>query len=691
MCHALFLHFINALLQVRRFFGVHAMNRSGRTVSSFWILPSLCFAPTLRQNHKNRWRTAPMPPLSHPPLSSVADARAALEAGARLPGGALSPEIARSWERCLAGGLDPTRRPEEAVIAFAEVRARREEQALLRRLALAQMQLLYEQIAGSDFMIAFADAGGVVLDALSDPHFADSEAGRSIVPGSVWLETGRGTNALGLALVERAPVAIYGREHFFACHGHLSCAAVPIFDPEDRLVGLLDASSSNEARQQHTHALVRMAAAAVENGLIVNGRPDVLLFALHPRAEYLDTLSAGLIALSPEGELISINRAARALLAGLDVSCGQPFDALFEPGLGRVVDELRRAGIARVRDRAGSLLAVACRRFAAPPAVAPPARRLPAPTTPAPPPATPLAAPAAGFICEDPLLLRRMRGLAAATRERLAVHIHGETGTGKELMARHVHALSGRAGEFVAINCGAVPESLFIAELFGHDRGAFTNARSEGAPGLLRLADRGTLFLDEVGEIPLAAQATLLRFLDTMEVRALGGGKAATLDVQIVSATNRDLAAAVAAREFRADLYYRLNGLSIEIPPLRERGDFDAILRHLLARHAANVSMDEGVIERLRQRPWPGNIRELQSWLRRAAIEAEGEGATLLDGADCGGEGAPTCAHCAPHALSRDRCRRIRETFAATGGNIQQTARRLGISRTTVYKHLEVG
>ncbi len=631
-----------------------------------------------------------MPPLSPAPQPEVAQARTAqartaLESGARIPAGVLAPEVGRSWERCLAGGLDPLRRPKDEVIAFADVRARREEQALLRRLALTQMQLLHEQIAGSNFMIAFADAGGVVLDALSDPLFADSEAGRSIVPGSVWLESGRGTNALGLALIEQAPAAIYGREHFFACHGHLSCVAVPIFDPSDRLVGLLDASSANEARQQHTHALVRMAGSAIENGLIINSRPDMLLLALHPRAEYLDTLSAGLVALSPEGEVVSLNRAARALLAGLDTRPGQAFDALFEPGFGSVVDELRANGIARLGDRAGSLLYVACRRFAAAPVVAasraPSTRRVAVEAAPE---------PSAGFVCEDPLLLRRMRGLGPATRERLAIHIHGETGTGKELMARHVHALSGRGGEFVPINCGAIPESLFVAELFGHDRGAFTNARTEGAPGLIRLADRGTLFLDEVGDIPLAAQTALLRFLDTMEVRSLGGGKAARLDVQIVSATNRDLAAAVAAHQFRADLYYRLNGFSIEIPPLRDRSDFPVIVRHLLERRVPGGSIDDAVLEQLRQRPWPGNIRELQSWLRRAAIEAD-EAGRISSSCDEGiGPAEPSCAHCARHPLSRDKCRRIRETLAATGGNIQATARRLGISRTTVYKHAMV-
>lgn len=612
-----------------------------------------------------------MPSLSRPPQSN----------GARVPSDVLSPVIARSWQRCIAGGLDPTRRPDDMVIPFAEVGVRREEQSLLRRLALVQMQLLHEQIAGSNFMIAFADAGGVVLDTLSDPHFADSEAGRSIVPGSVWLESGRGTNALGLALAEQAPISIYGREHFFACHGHLSCVAAPIFDPADRLVGLLDASSSNEARQQHTHALVRMAAAAVENGLIVNGRPDALLLALHPRAEYLDTLSAGLVALSPEGEVLSVNRRARALLAGLDTNPGQAFGAVFEPGFGSVVDMLRRDGIARIRDRVGSMLYVACRRFAPPPPLASPAPtayRLPAQAS----------TPALDFVCEDPLLLRRTRGLAAATGDRLAIHIYGETGTGKELMARHIHALSGRGGELVAINCGAVPESLFIAELFGHERGAFTNARNEGTPGLIRLADRGTLFLDEVGDIPLAAQTALLRFLDTMEARSLGGAKTMKLDVQIVSATNRDLAAAVAAHQFRADLYYRLNGLSIEIPPLRERSDFDAIVRHLLARHAPGASIDDVVLERLRRRPWPGNIRELQSWLRRALIEADAENISDFACDDAVSATAQTCAHCSRSPLDRTRCRRIRETYTATGGNIQATARQLGISRTTVYKHI---
>ncbi|MFK8253957.1 sigma-54-dependent Fis family transcriptional regulator [Ancylobacter terrae] len=624
-----------------------------------------------------------------PTPAGLEHARAMLEAGGAVPASSLAPEVARSWERCLAAGLDPGDRPRNVVVAFSDVKARREQAALLRRLALAQMQLLHEQIAGSDFMVAFADAEGVVLDTRCDHRFSESEAGRTILPGSVWREEGRGTNALGLALVEQAPVAIYGREHFFCCHGHLSCMAVPVFDPSDRLAGLLDASSPNETRQQHTLALVRMAAAAIENGLMTQDRPDLLLLALHPRAEYLDTLSAGLAALDADGAVVALNRPARALLAGLDTAPGRAFGALFEASFGAVMDELAASGIARIRDRAGSMVYLMCRRLAARP-LRPAVDKTPVPAV-TPPVAARLPETSADFICSDPVLGRRMKGLDVAARNRLAVHIHGETGTGKELMARHVHALSGRSGAFVAVNCGALPESLFIAELFGHERGAYTSARNEGAAGLVRQADGGTLFLDEVADIPLPAQTALLRFLDSMEVRAVGGARAVKVDVQIVSATNRNLAKAVANGQFRADLLFRLNSFPIELPPLRERADFADIVRHLLARQPGAPALSEATIARLSRRSWHGNIRELAAALWRLAIIGEDEALEMQAGEP--GEGLPdqeVCAHCAGTRLTRSKCREIREAYARCDGNIQAAARQLGISRTTVYKHLPV-
>lgn len=620
-------------------------------------------------------------------LSGMDRARSALERGERLPVGALQPLVADSWQRCRDANLDPRGRPRQGVVVFADVKHRREANAAMRLLALAEMQLLYSQIAGSNFMIALGDADGIVLDTISDQHFADSEAGRAIIPGSMWNENERGTNALGLVGMVGKPVAIYGREHYFACHGHLSCMAAPIFNSAGEILGLLDASCAHEARQEHTHALVRMAAAQIENGLIYQDFSKSFVFAFHPRAEYLDTLSAGLVSVTLDGEVLSINRPGKALLSGLPAAPGNPFDSLFEAGFGTAMAGLLNGGVIRIRDRAGSGVFMVCRQIGERRAATP---KRPSPALPA-LPALLRQEDAPDFIADDPSLMRSLADLSEAAVLCMPVHITGETGTGKELMARHVHRLSRRKGEFVAVNCGAVPEELFIAEIFGHERGAFTNARTEGSPGLARAADRGTLFLDEVADIPLAAQTSLLRFLDSMEVRAVGGQKAQKVDVQIVSATNRDLEEMVAQRLFRADLYYRLNSFLIRLPPLRLRADFAGIVRHLMERAAPGTPVTDAAIAALSQRPWPGNIRELRTVLQRALVRRR---ADYIDEA-CFDETGPVadpsrdcCEECRSRPLSRAKCQEIHSVYQKAGENISRTAQSLRLSRTTVYKHV---
>jgi transcriptional regulator of acetoin/glycerol metabolism len=617
-------------------------------------------------------------------LSGMDRARNALEKGERLPVGALQPLVADSWLRCREGGLDPRAMPQHSVVTFSDVRARREAAASMRRLALAEMQLLHSQIAGSNFMIALGDADGIVLDTISDQQFADSTAGRSIIPGSMWNENERGTNALGLAATTGKPVAIYGREHYFACHGQLSCMAAPIFNSQGDLIGLLDASCAHEARQEHTHALVRMAAAQIENGLVFQQFSGNFVFAFHPRVEYLDTLSAGLISVSPAGDVTSINRSGRALLAGLPATLGSHFDALFESGFGTAMDGLLSGVIIRIRDRAGSSVFMACRQIA-------PGRGTPSRQTAS---AVPALLPKQGlpaFVCDDAALRRALANLPDAVALGMPIHISGETGTGKELMARHVHSLSRRKGEFVAVNCGAVPEELFISEIFGHEAGAFTNARAKGAPGLARAAHRGTLFLDEVADIPLAAQTSLLRFLDNMEVRAVGAHRADKVDVQIVSATNRDVEEMVAQRLFRADLYYRLNAFAVHLPALRARTDFAAIVRRLMETMAPGTPITDAAVAALSRRKWPGNVRELKSVLQRALVRRH---ADYLD-EDCfEGERQEAeilgncCDECRDRPLSKARCEEIRTVHRRFDGNISKAARELGLSRTTVYKHV---
>jgi DNA-binding NtrC family response regulator len=230
------------------------------------------------------------------------------------------------------------------------------------------------------------------------------------------------------------------------------------------------------------------------------------------------------------------------------------------------------------------------------------------------------------IIGEDAQLRQVSQQLHRAAATDTTVLIEGESGTGKELFARALHVLSPRAdGPFVAINCAAIPETLLETELFGHEKGAFTGA-SQRKPGRFELAHRGTLFLDEIGELPLALQAKILRALEEKTFERLGGTQSITVDVRLVAATNRNLKARVAERQFREDLYFRLSVFPILIPPLRERADDVMILaRHFVDKFSREVNkptltLSETALEELRAYPWPGNVRELQNCIERAVI-----------------------------------------------------------------------
>jgi transcriptional regulator with PAS, ATPase and Fis domain len=274
------------------------------------------------------------------------------------------------------------------------------------------------------------------------------------------------------------------------------------------------------------------------------------------------------------------------------------------------------------------------------------------------------------------------------------VLIQGESGTGKELVARAIHAASPRrAGPFAPVDCGALPESIIESELFGHERGAFTGAL--GAPGLFRLAHGGTLFLDEVGEIPLQVQAKLLRALQQREVRPVGGAGAVPVDIRVIAATHRDLAAMVEAGRFRLDLYYRLNVVRLEVAPLRERLDDVALLAgHFLAKHArgtrATVGLEPDALETLVRYAWPGNVRELENVIEASLALARGPRLRAEDLALPAGSRSepPPPAHALPLTLEAyERCA-LERALRESAGDAREAARRLGIGRSTLYRKL---
>jgi two-component system, NtrC family, response regulator AtoC len=278
----------------------------------------------------------------------------------------------------------------------------------------------------------------------------------------------------------------------------------------------------------------------------------------------------------------------------------------------------------------------------------------------------------------------------------IAVLIQGETGVGKEVLAERLHAKSRRAGRpLLRLNCGGFTESLLDSELFGHEKGAFTGA-DRAKPGLLESAHGGSVFLDEIGELPLGLQARLLRVLQDKKVQRIGALEPRAIDVRFLSATNRDLTAEVAAGRFRQDLFYRLNGVTIWIPPLRERArEIAALARRFLAEAGAQagrrLELSRAALARLEAHPWPGNIRELRNVIERAVLVADDEIGEEHLGLEPAAPAPPPAAssgslHADVESLER---RRIVEALEACGGNQTRAAQKLGISRGTLLSRLK--
>jgi DNA-binding NtrC family response regulator len=286
--------------------------------------------------------------------------------------------------------------------------------------------------------------------------------------------------------------------------------------------------------------------------------------------------------------------------------------------------------------------------------------------------------------------------IAKVARSPLPVLVTGETGTGKELVARAVHEGSGR-GAFVPVNCAALPEHLLESELFGHERGAFTGA-DRAKRGLFEEAHEGTLFLDEVAELPAPLQPKLLRALEEGEIRRVGATRSVHVDVRLVAATNRDLDEEVAAGRFREDLFWRLNGLTLHVPPLRERpADIPLLIEHYLTRFTpAGTTAPRPTPEAsalLTTYPWPGNVRELRSVVERAATLAAGAPIgveVLTDRVRDGGLLRSTVQEAARRNLSMREVERayILEILRVSGGNKSRAAEILGLDRKTLYRKL---
>jgi transcriptional regulator of acetoin/glycerol metabolism len=607
-------------------------------------------------------------------VSRLAQARAIMEGDRMIPPGLVRLAIAESWRRCLETGLDPCRPPHADRLSGVALEQHRARFAPVRELALTEMRALHRQLGVNAFVLAFAAPDGVLLDSLvSDANRAEIE-GFGILPGTVWSESKLGTNGLGTAIASQQRIDVRGAEHFFADHNRLSCMAAPIFAPDRRLAGVLDASCAAAAYAPHVRGVIALSAAQIEAQLFRATYHGRRVLVLHGRGEFLDTAYAGLLALDETDRVTAVNDQARFMLAGLQEPLGAPLAALFEPGA------IWRTGEAqRLTDRTGRVF-YARLDGGKPGAAAGPSRRAEDKKTEA--------------VAEDPAVRVALDMVGRAALRRLPVLIRGETGCGKEVVARYAHRASGRTGKFIAVNCAAIPPDLLAAELFGHAEGAYTGAKRGGSRGLACEADGGTLFLDEIGDLPGPVQAALLRFLDDFQVRPVGGTSSRVVDTLLLAATNADLAAAVAEKKFRADLYYRLAITEIFLPRLAERSDFATLAETLLGQIAPEMRISDAAMARLQSHDWPGNIRELRNFLTRLSLS----GACRIEAVDVGAmlpqqkaevaavavapEGATHCG-----SVLRDvQARQVHAAMRDAGGNVSEAARLLGVSRNTIYR-----
>lgn len=625
---------------------------------------------------------------------AIVEVRNEFLANGNVQQGSIAEAIERSWRRCLANGVDAHAPRELEVVTAHELARKREQNRLLLSHAQPEMETLNEQISHTRSIVILTDDDGVILHSLGDHHFLSEDQRLALSPGVSWHEDHRGTNAIGTALVEQSAMTVQGAEHFMAHHHSLSCSAVPIFGARNELLATLDVSNDFNMPQQHTLALVKMAAQMIENRLFRASYESDIALHFHARPEFIGTLWEGIAMFNADGELVATNRSGQFQL-NLHLQTGKPihFNQLFDITLSamqgharsgdKLIFPLRLSNGARIYAQADGLKAK-------------PVRSVPPQSI-----KRSSAATLDMLNSGDPQIARAIQQIKQVLSRDIPILIQGETGAGKELFARAIHdASSHQQGPWVAVNCAALPEGLIEAELFGYEEGAFTGAKRKGSPGKIEQADGGTLFLDEIGDMPLSLQARLLRVLQERTVTPLGSTKSRPINFALISATNQKLREKVESGEFRSDLYYRINGLSVTLPPLRERTDLQALINMILQiEQAGEVEITHPVLAIFNQHPWPGNIRQLHNVLRTALALADDLPISelhltqdFLDEMLAEYEHNAIAQIAMPKltatALDDIAADAIRAAMHGQGGNVSAVARQLGISRNTLYRKL---
>lgn len=593
----------------------------------------------------------------------------------------LRHSILQSWQRSQQQAIDPysfiyTAPPAHELDAILEHNA----ELILVARSIMENLLAYNP----DGHINLTDAQGVTL------HFC----GADLTPvGSILREEVLGTNCTARCLIEQRLVYVLSGENWKISlrKRRRQCAAAPVRDASGQLTGVLTLTATPENFNAHTLGTVQAAAEAI-------GQQLTLRRLLAEQQSILETLNEGVIVCDKQGRIKTLNRYARQIFSGLDPQ-GMPIDELLRPQGGSLLT-MPFCNDRELQFMPEGLAPLSCLLSLMP---APDGgrvlslrenQRIRAITR-------RVMGVSASYTFEmirghAPRLQQAIHKARASSRTDSTVLLSGESGTGKELFAQAIHNASPRQQEaFIALNCGALPRDLVQSELFGYADGAFTGSRRGGSAGKFEIADGGTLFLDEIGEMPLEAQTSLLRVLQESEVLRIGAAQPVKVNVRIIAATHCNLLDAVEKGAFRRDLYYRLNVISLEIPPLRDRReDIPELVNTFIQALCARLKRIPPVVAPdamagLQSWEWPGNVRELENVIERVVNLCEGLEITRAELPESLLESPVNTVNedRQPSLQNLERAH-ILQVIDEQQGNLRQSAQQLGISRTALYNKL---
>ncbi len=599
----------------------------------------------------------------------------------------IAPMIYRSWQRSLSYNVNHTEISQNMILTTSQLRELKDAQEDIIRAAEFVLPHLGKLLQSANYTVLLGEKKGFILEALGDGPFLTKAQKIHLSPGANWREDIKGTNAIGTALTEDCPITVSGCEHFVQENHFMSCWAAPIHDVQGEIVGFIDISGETGNHQEQIIGIAILGAKLIEQNLRTLDIERQLKFYREGAKLAIDLLKEGFISIDRFGVVTNISPSGASLIGRKrnDI-IGKPVAEVFSAPKGWMVNN--QALDLHLKNQSGHEIASSWRRVAGESGEflgAFGTVQLTEPQT-----ASPVWV---GSSLSSQQIKERVYKAASAPS---SILIQGESGTGKEIVARMIHDFSSfREGPFVALNCAALPSSLLESELFGYADGAFTGSRRGGQPGKFELAHQGTIFLDEIGDMPLTAQVALLRVLQEKEVTRIGGTKPHKVNVRIIAATHKDLKSLVEAKMFRLDLYYRLKVITIELPPLRERlEDIRDLVPYFIQKSCTLnqltcFGIEDNVYPYLYAYSWPGNVRELENCIESMIAMANSHVLTV-DDLPWELRQTPDSKRIeSPSLLDQQTKQTILAALAQTQGKIAPAARLLGIGRNTLYRKIK--